>query len=263
MRTIKEIRRLLSDTSYRAEMQSCIAEGKKIVADFLRHPQSVAYCVIDSGRYSSDDQLKDILKRVYEQEIPVSFVESKTLMRMSTLKTNQGILAEIRIPRHDLALVLKNEQLLLVVGDAIQDPSNVGVLVRNALAFNSQAVIFTSGSADVYAPKGLRAASGSVLDIPIFYMTCDDLMELKKKSVYFMAASLDGARAIKSITSIPSHTAVVFGNEGSGVNQFLIRRSDTTFYIPINERINSLNITSAAAVALYHIESLRYTAPPQ
>lgn len=228
------------------------------------HPQSVAYCVVDSDRYSSDDQLKDILKQVVEQEIPVSFVESKSFLRMSTLKTNQGILAEIRIPHHALSNVLKNEQLLIVVGDAIQDPSNVGALVRNALAFNCGAVIFTSGSADVYAPKGLRAASGSVLDIPIFYMTCNDLMELKKKSVYFMVASLDGARPIKSITSIPSRTAVVFGNEGSGVNQFLIRQSDTTFYIPINERINSLNITSAAAVVLYHIELLRQTSyPPQ
>ena len=256
MRSIKEINKLIKDSSERVTLQSFIIEGKKLVGDFLRFRDLITYVVVDEDRFKSDEQLQSVVKSVQNMEIPLYFVVANTFKRVSSVRTPQGILAEIKMRHFNLADVLKKQKILITVGDVIQDPANVGVLVRNSLAFGCDAVVFTTGSADVYSPKSIRTASCCIVDIPIFYLNQDELIGLKESGVQFVVSILEGNKSLHGITRIPSKSAVVFGNEGAGISKRLVQHADESFFIPISEKVNSLNITSAVAVTLFHMSYL-------
>jgi RNA methyltransferase, TrmH family len=159
---------------------------------------------------------------------------------LSDVKTSQGVMALFERPRYTIENVLARRDTIAVALDGVQDPGNVGTIVRLAAAFDASGVILLPGCADAYSPKAIRASAGAVLTVPI--AECD-------------AAGLGGTELVYADGSgdtiaPPARNAVlVFGSEGSGVSD-AIRRAAKPIAIAMSDRVESLNVAAAAAILL-------------
>lgn len=163
---------------------------------------------------------------------------------LADTRTPQDILGLFARPKRQ-KIVSKNGPV--VVLDAVQDPGNVGTIIRLAAAFDCGGVILLPGCADPFAPKAIRASVGAVLRVPVVQGTLADLDGLP------MFAA-DGAG--ETIEPPAKDAAIVFGNEGSGVSDE-IRRRAKLIAIPMSKRVESLNVAASAAILLARSYVLR------
>ncbi len=203
-----------------------VIEGPKQVADAIRAGwKAIAVIAKASGlrpQASADFE--------FSPELFESLAETKT---------PQNIIALFERPRTE-ARGLRPEASVLVALDGVQDPGNVGTIVRLAAAFDCAGVVLLPGCADAYSPKAIRASAGAVLSIPIVNATVDDL-----RGYRVFAADARG-----ETSEPPARDAViVFGSEGSGVSAE-IREIATPIRVPMSDRVESLNVAAAAAILL-------------
>lgn len=172
-------------------------------------------------------------------------------------------LAETRSPQNTIGLfhrpswsasdILQRRDTVAVVLDAVQDPGNVGTIVRLAAAFDAAGVLLLPGCADPFGPKAIRASVGAILNVAVASVTVSDLLGLN-----LVAADMHGAKV-----DPPSRDAVfVFGNEGAGVSEELMRKAKT-IAIPMSSRVESLNVASSAAILLARSFALRPPCHPE
>lgn len=181
---------------------------------------------------------------VYEVTREVSHAISDT-------KTDQGVFAVVEMLEPSI-LMLFGKRFLLV--DAVQDPGNVGTLIRTADAAGYDAVVLGRGSADLYNPKVIRSAQGSHFHIPVIQA---NLLEwiggLEEEGVPVIGALLD-EHATKLEDIDPKETlALVVGNEGAGISAPIVERLSERVYIPIYGKSESLNVAVAAGILMYGI----------
>ncbi|GKS58516.1 hypothetical protein YTPLAS18_20430 [Nitrospira sp.] len=176
--------------------------------------------------------------------------------RLSDTSTPQNMMAVVSKPCRDSQKLLDKPNLFTVYGEAIQDPSNVGAIVRLAAAFGVDAVWLSPESADPYNPKAVRASAGTWFGVPIF--TDVDLATLIGTGIQVYAA--DSSRAtttlLGSFTTRPPRLALAFGSEGRGLSRELLHAAVQRYTIRTQQDIESLNVASAAAIAMYHFRSL-------
>lgn len=159
---------------------------------------------------------------------------------LTETRNSQGIIGLFERPRP--GDFFSDRDRLVVALDGVQDPGNVGTIVRLAAAFDCAGVVLLPGCADAYGPKAIRASAGAVLSVPIAAMTADELLA--------RAWPLYAADAGAKPGDPPGGGAVlVFGNEGSGLSPTVAARA-TGIAIPISPRVESLNVASAAAILL-------------
>lgn len=170
------------------------------------------------------------------------FVLSSELFdSLADTKSPQNRLALFERPRFSLSSVLGSRTAVVVALDGVQDPGNVGTIVRLAAAFDCAGVLLLPGSADAYSPKAVRASAGAVLSVPIANATAADLI---RSGLPLFAADRRG-----SVTSLPVDAIVVLGSEGRGVSDEIRERS-ATISIPMSSRVESLNVAASAAILL-------------
>ena len=150
----------------------------------------------------------------------------------------------------------RHPSLLAVYLDSVQDPTNVGTLIRTAAGFGLDAVWLSPGCADVFSPKVVRASAGTILAIPTFRDV--DLSSLASFHLSWFAADSNsqGATPISAITGRPTKTILAFGNESQGLSDQLRRTSHVRFCIPLQQAVESLNVASAAAIGIHHFSVL-------
>ncbi len=168
-------------------------------------------------------------------------------------KTPQGILAVVSLPQECYSPDLPpspGERILLLEG--IQDPGNVGTLIRTASAFDFSGVIVSANSADPYAPKAVAASAGSILSVWIRrtkeYINCATALKTEGYSV--VAAGMQGD--VDSSLLKKDKIILLLGNEGRGLSYEMLHCADTIFTIPFNSfRVESLNVAAAGAVSMF------------
>jgi TrmH family RNA methyltransferase len=128
----------------------------------------------------------------------------------------------------------------IVALDAVQDPGNVGTIVRLAAAFDAGGVVLLPGCADAYGPKAIRASAGAILNVPIAEMSVDELLA---RGLPIFAADASG-------TSEVPNGVIVFGSEGQGISEPLRKRAKLV-RIEMSDRVESLNVAAAAAILLW------------
>jgi TrmH family RNA methyltransferase len=170
-------------------------------------------------------------------------VFSDSLFRaLADTKTSQGVLALFERPRYTIDDVLARRDTIAVALDGVQDPGNVGTIVRLAAAFDASGVILLPGCADAYAPKAIRASAGAILRVPIAVATHADLTGSGRPMLYADAAG--------NATEPPARDAILtFGSEGAGVSPG-IRGTAKPIAIAMSDRVESLNVAAAAAILL-------------
>lgn len=168
---------------------------------------------------------------------------------LSETRQPQGILGLFERPEASAAVVLARRDTICVALDRVQDPGNVGTIVRLAAAFDAAGVLLLPGCADPFGPKAIRASAGAILGMPVAPVTLEELLA---SGLPLLVAETSGA----AIDPPPRAAVLVFGNEGAGVSDDLRRRA-ASIAIPMSGNVESLNVASSAAILLAQSYRLR------
>ncbi|NLJ25048.1 MAG: RNA methyltransferase [Firmicutes bacterium] len=196
------------------------------------------------------DAIGDVAGKVYS--CPPSIFRTLT-----STESPQGIVAAVRRP--SLPRQPNLEQALYLVVDRVQDPGNLGTMVRTAAAANANGVLCLKGTVDPYNPKTLRATMGTIFRIPIeFYPDPESLiLELNRHGCQFVAADVSGDLCHFDV-AYADRTAIVVGNEGQGIDPKLLAATDVKVRIPLAPDIESLNAAVACGILLYEVVRYRH-----
>lgn len=179
-------------------------------------------------------------------------VADEVFRGMSDTQTPQGILCIVKRPEYSLEQLLQTKNPLLMVLENLQDPGNLGTIIRTGEGAGITGVIASGNTVDVYNPKTIRATMGSVYRVP--FVCEDDLEEtvkrLREQGIHAYAAHLAGE---KDYDELPYQggTAFLVGNEGSGLSKELSALADDLLKIPMKGKVESLNVSVAAALLMY------------
>ena len=191
--------------------------------------------------------------------IPCERVEDHLFARMCDTKTPQGILSVVRMPSYTWEEVTGGETPLLLVLEDLQDPGNVGTILRTAEGAGVTGVLLSRGCADLFQPKTIRSTMGSIYRMPFY--RADNLPEaverLKAQGVRTYAAHLDGQHSYLQ-ADYRKASAFLIGNEGNGLSRELSEAADELIRIPMEGRVESLNAAVAAAVLMYGAYACRH-----
>lgn len=199
--------------------------------------------------YATNKYLAErLLKPLYEITTEISEEVAKHL---AETETPQGIFAILPLAAEKLDAPLAGQYLLL---DQIQDPGNVGTLVRTADAAGIKTVVFGGGTADAHNPKVLRAMQGSQFHVKIVATPLPTLVKKLQQAGIPVYGSELNANAKPYREVAPSDQfALIVGNEGNGMAKELLNATDANLYIPIKGRAESLNVAIAGAVIMFHL----------
>ena len=214
-----------------------LVEGEHLVEEALRAGAAVELMATSGSRIEDADDT--IQKYVISEEIAEA---------ISDTEMPQGIFAVCR-KAEDRAI--QGRRFLLI--DAVQDPGNLGTLIRTADAAGVDAVIVGKGSADVYQPKVVRAAQGSHFHLPVASGDLRGWVEkLKGNGIPVYGTDLSGGISMGQVEP-GCPFALIVGNEGAGVDPYLLKETDQNLYIPIYGKAESLNVAVAAGILLYYL----------
>ena len=233
------MRKLSSSAAYRRQCGEFLCDSPKLLQEALLWGSELHTVVVTAGT-----EAPPLPKGVRLVEVPADVMRS-----VSPMETPQGTLFICAIHTEPLPEMLTGRRY--VVLDTLQDPGNVGTILRTADAFHADGMFLVNGCADLYNPKTLRATMGAVFRCPVWTVGVEELFALLKKSgipLYGAALREDtlDARAVDY-----NRCAIAIGSEGRGLTEGVLALCDRTIKIPMSEHCESLNAAAAATVLLW------------
>ncbi|WP_216828882.1 TrmH family RNA methyltransferase [Alkalihalobacterium elongatum] len=189
----------------------------------------------------------DVPKSWSDWQVSITYVTDRVMMELSEMKSPQGVIAICQQLDHQL-VPSKGRYLLI---DAVQDPGNLGTIIRTADAAGVDGVVLGEGSVDLYNGKVIRSTQGSLFHLPIVKGNLLEwIEEMKRAEISVYGTALENGQDYKQIDA-PSSFGLIVGNEGEGVSKELLKETDANLYVPIYGQAESLNVAIATAVLLY------------
>jgi TrmH family RNA methyltransferase len=173
----------------------------------------------------------------------------KVLAKLSTEKTPQGLVGVVKLKPSSFRDISGDGPV--VISDGIQDPGNMGTLIRTADAVGAVGIVLLSGSCDPLMPKALRASAGSALHMPLVYSKMDEAIGALKSLGYKLCAASASEGDSLFETDLRGQIAFIFGNEGSGISKYMSEATGFHIHVPIMGEAESLNVGASAAVILF------------
>ena len=236
------LRKLGSSAAYRRREGQFLCDSPKLVAEALCwRPELVKTVVCTAGA-----ELPELPAGVRVVEVPGDVMES-----VSPAKTPQGVLAVCTIPEQPFPKTLTGSHYVLL--DGVQDPGNVGTILRTADAFWVDGIFLVNGCADLYGPKTVRASMGAVFRCPVWSADADTVKNLLESSgiPLYGAALREDTLDARDVDY--AKAAVGIGSEGRGLSQQVLDLCDRTVRIPMRDHCESLNAAAAATVLLWEM----------
>ena len=250
--------RKLSTRKGRSEEGRFVIEGINLVREALTRRISVDFIMIPESmavRVNEDVSRTDpVLRRCIEStDITVCCVPDRIFSDITDAEHGIGVIAVISMPVDDVSPLyrLPKETNILVL-ERIQDPGNIGTMIRTAAAAGYGMILALKGTADILSPKVLRSTAGMVFDIPFAYV--DSVTELTGilRDTGRRIAVTDPAGGIPYYQeNLRRETALVIGNEGNGICDELMAEADVRVNIPMKGNVESLNAAVSAAILMY------------
>lgn len=241
---VKQLVQLRKKAKLRDARGIFLAEGQKM---YREAPKDRLEKVYYSESYFENQQKGKPLEGV-----PFEVVQDSVFKAMSDTQTPQGVLCLIRQYRYRLGDLLRKENPLFLLLENLQDPGNLGTIMRTAEGAGVTGVILSKGSVDIYNPKTIRSTMGSIYRVPFLY--AEDLSEvlkiLKGKGIPSYGAHLRGAKDYDR-EDYRQGAAFLIGNESSGLSDALAEKADACVRIPMEGQLESLNAAVAASVLMY------------
>ena len=197
--------------------------------------------------------LKELLveqNEIFPIDVPITYVSKEILKKLSSTKTPPKVIAVVKKKEEREEI---GEKVLIL--DRIQDPGNLGTIIRSAVAFNIDTIICSPDTVDFYNPKVVRASQGMMFHLPILVLDTEKtIQELKKKDYKIIGTKVTNGEDVRN-AAIYSHFALVIGNEGQGNSEIIEKLCDQFLYIKMNGNCESLNASVAASILLYEISN--------
>ena len=244
---IQRVKRLANSKSQRRKFSQTILEGSSLIHEYLNHfpTHSVSLLIDDEASFSSREQ--NILERIDKENC--FLVRGNLMQKISILETNANLLAIVPIPTKTTEVTSAERTLIL---EDIQDPGNLGSIVRSANAFHVDRVVLSKNCVDVWSPRALRGGMGAQFSLSIYYADLASfLTKFDGKVIGFDANSKNDFGKI----DLQEYHGFIFGNEGRGLSSNVKRLIQKTAKIQTNESVESLNVAAAVAICCYEINN--------
>lgn len=229
---IKEISKL-NEKKYRDKSNKYLIEGLHLVTEALK------YDIIDTIIIREDFS--------YETDIKHIIVSNEVMKKLSD---NPSIPKIMAIVYKKESTISGNKILLL---DRLQDPGNLGTIIRSAVAFNFDTIILSNDTVDLYNSKVLRSTQGMLFNINILRQDLTNVInELKNNNYTIYGTKVDNGNDVKEINKI-NKFALIIGNEGTGISDNILKQCDKYLYIKMNNNCESLNAGVAASILMYEM----------
>jgi TrmH family RNA methyltransferase len=242
----------------RKEHGSFFIEGKNLVEAALESGASLREVCFEEG-FTSRSGGQRLLERLYSKRIPLFEVTDRLMKKLSDTGTPQGVAAVVSYTEPTLEELTLGRLPLIAVLDRLQDPGNVGVLIRTADACGADAVILLPGTCDAFMPKVLRSTAGSIFHLPVIRAETEEFLSWASKKKITLVGTAAEASSTVFDAALDKPAAMVFGNESQGLSPGIREAANFLVRIPIFGKAESLNVSAAAAVCLYEAARQRTT----
>ncbi|MBQ8526882.1 MAG: RNA methyltransferase [Lachnospiraceae bacterium] len=244
---VKNVISLIKKARTRKEQGVFVVEGIRMVREAPKDRIKELYV-------SENFLMKEENRIFLEKEVGVPFeaVKDEVFTKMSDTVTPQGILCVLYRMDHNLEYMLDQKEGTFLILEDIQDPGNLGTMLRTGEAAGIAGVIMSSGTVDIYNPKVIRSTMGSIYRVPFCYV--DDLPAalrlLRKRGVHTYAAHLAGDRYYDECF-FAGQTGLLIGNEGNGLSDEVTGLAEHRLKIPMEGQVESLNAAVSASILMY------------
>ena len=235
------LRKLASSRSYRKKSGEYLCDGTKLLGEALKWGAEVKTAVFSEG--VDIPPLPDGVRAVR--------VSEELMRSVSPMETPQGALFTVALPEVQLPETLSGKHYLVL--DGVQDPGNVGTILRTADAFDCDGVFLVNACADLYNPKTARATMGAIFRREAYTVTAEELFALLRKSGVPLYGTALRDDTVPLAEANLARAAVAIGSEGRGLSQQVLDECAKTLKIPMNPRCESLNAAIAATVVLWEM----------
>lgn len=249
--------RALHERRHREEEGRFLIDGPRLVAEALNAGAPVEQLIVADP---APPRVRALVEEAEHRGIPTVTVAPHVLEAISDVESPQGIAAMVAVRHVEAEALLTKHDLILLVADRIQDPGNLGTMIRTADAAGASGVALTAGTVDAHNPKVVRATMGSIFHLPVFVTPVETLRtSLRVSGVRIIAADPRGSVDYREADYRPP-VAIVVGNEAEGVDPEWAK-TGTPVRIPLYGLAESLNAAVAAALLLYEAARPRVVAP--
>ncbi len=247
---MKRIMLLEKKAGARREQGLFVAEGKKM---FSEAPRDWLRGVYVSEHFAADPGAGKLLSDVEYEVVADSVFE-----QISDTVTPQGIISLVKTPQYPFLSLFRGRRTHLLILEGIQDPGNLGTMLRTAEGAGVTGVVINRTTADLFAPKTVRSTMGSIYRMPYFIAEnlAETIREIKAQGVRIFAAHLSGAGQYDA-ADYTGATAFLIGSEGSGLSEEISALSDERVRIPMEGAVESLNAAVSAALLMYEAKRQR------
>lgn len=249
------IRNLFREKQVRQSEGAFVIEGARPVHELLSAHPGLMEMLVVSRRYLDREQ--GAMRGLRESlGVKCYTCSEHTFLSLSGLETPEGIMALVRQPKWNQDEVFERKNLIGVYGEQLQDPANVGAIIRTAAGLNATAFWLSQDSVDIYNPKVVRATSGALLSLPIFFTRTPAIFAQENCALYTAEPGNHGTVPMDTIKAVPCRMIIALGNESRGLSDRTVRQATCRFTIPMGRKVESLNVAATAAIALYHFGRL-------
>ena len=242
-------------------VSECVVSGRNAVKELLASERDIDKIYVSSG--DREGSIKLLIALAIEKKIPVVEVEKGKLDTISGGARHQGIVA--MAAEHNYATVdeileyakERGENPFVIILDGVEDPHNLGAIIRSAECLGAHGIIIPKRRAVGLTPTVAKSAAGATEYVKVAKVTniATTIDELKEKGLWIYAADMGGDDYTK--TDLKGNIAVVLGSEGSGISRLVKEKCDFTLSIKLHGRVNSMNVSCAAAVIFAEVARQR------
>ena len=232
----------LTHKKYRDKLGLYLIEGENLLEEAVKNGAGIKTVLM----------CRDYRGSLFGTEDKSFCLSDKLFEQLAQTETTQGIMAVVEKPELSPDRFLDKGGGNFIVLDRLQDPGNIGTILRTADAAGYELAIVMKGTADVFSPKAVRAATGSLFRMPVVFMdSVDELMEFTRAAGKKLVATCFDTDRYYYDENLKENIALIIGNEGNGISRELIEGSDLKIKIPMHGNIESLNASVAAGILMY------------
>lgn len=225
----------LKDRKYRKKTNTFIVEGMHLVEEAIKEDLVIELIVEKDTKISTS--------------LPIVYVTKEIINKISEMESPSSIMALCKIRESNII----GDKILML--DEVQDPGNLGTIIRSAKAFNVDTIVLSPNTVDIYNPKVIRATQGMVFHTNI---VIKDLIptidELKQNEIPIYGTKVDNGKDVRELKANDKNKyCLIMGNEGNGVSKEILDKCDVYLYIKMNKNVESLNVGVATSILLYEL----------
>ncbi|ATW23927.1 TrmH family RNA methyltransferase [Candidatus Formimonas warabiya] len=241
----------LMNRKYREKQNLFILEGVRLIEEAVAAGiklEFILYC----SRLCSSGRGARLLEKITELGVSTFLVEEKIFEDLADTENPQGIVAAAQMTKSRFADIKTKEDNLVMLIDGVQDPGNLGTMIRTACAAGVSGIILTKGTVDLFNPKVVRASMGTMFNIPVVSAVDDQeiVNYLKKNRFRLLIADVAGEKFYFDV-DVDGPLVWGLGNEANGPRTFFMEQADEIVKIPLVGKAESLNVAVAAGILLY------------